>query len=94
LAECSGSSSSRKVNIHPSLKSFASFTSCFPSIAIYLAASIFQTTLTSFPVFAGGKHTYSTMQIMLLLLYFRYGKPKPCFCYYGKKKKKKTNIKS
>ncbi|KAL3987344.1 nuclear receptor co-repressor 2 [Sarotherodon galilaeus] len=55
-----GSLSCWKVNLRPSLKSFAD-SKRFSKIALYLAPSIFPSTLTSFPVPAEEKHPQSMM---------------------------------
>ncbi|KAL4008967.1 hypothetical protein ACER0C_002819 [Sarotherodon galilaeus] len=56
-----GSLSCWKVNLRPSLKSFADSKRFSSKIALYLAPSIFPSTLTSFPVPAEEKHPQSMM---------------------------------
>ena len=67
LAVCLGSLSCWKVNLFPSLKSFAASHRFSCRIALYLAPSILPSTLTSFPVPAEEKHPHS-MRL-----------PPPCF---------------
>ena len=61
LAVCLGLLSCWKVNLRPSLKSFADSNMFSSKIALYLALSIFPSTLTSFPVPAEEKHPHNMM---------------------------------
>ncbi len=61
LAVCLGSLSCWKVNLRPSLKSFADSNRFSSRIALYLAPSIFPSTVTSFPVPAEEKLPHTMM---------------------------------
>ncbi|KAL7829445.1 hypothetical protein AOLI_G00303300 [Acnodon oligacanthus] len=61
LALCLGSLSCWKVNLRPSLTSFAESNKFSSKIALYLAPSIFPSTLTNFPVPAEEKQPQSRM---------------------------------
>ena len=67
LAVCLGSLSCWKMNLRPSLKSFADCIRFSSRIALYLAPSLFPSILTSFPVPAVEKHSHGRIL------------PPPCF---------------